>query len=140
MILGARALLTSPKLRFPTRPFGLRNCAWLKALNISTRNWTNWLSAIGNCFWMPNAKLFSPGPLIGARSEFPKNPRSVFWKQLVSRNWRLLRRLALARTPEQVRFGRCPTNGLPVRFGTVMKIGKPFENSPIVVTVQPPSA
>ena len=53
-----------------------------------------------------DAKLFRPGPLIGARSELPKKPCSVFSKQPVSMNWKLLRMLALLRSPTQERFGR----------------------------------
>src|ERR1700682_1299151 len=75
MMRGGLAVDTNPKevasLMFPC---GIPNCAWLKALKNSLRNWRLNLSVKCVSFWMLISQLLIPGPWKKRRLAAPSCP------------------------------------------------------------------
>ena len=66
---------------------GLSKFGWLKALNISVRNWKRKRSVMLNLLTIDVSKFHSPGPLNEPRETLPKVPASGIRKARGSNHW-----------------------------------------------------
>ena len=71
---GGFACVTNPNVPLFTLPSGVRNWAWLKALNSSARNSRFMPSLMSVSFSRAMSQLFSPGPEKKRRLAVPKVP------------------------------------------------------------------
>ena len=121
----------TPNVGEPTVVPGVWNCAWLKRLKISARNWRRGV----NFFDTDRSTFHRPGPKSVVRAALPSTPAGGATKQLVS-NHRAI--VGSDNFPSQTRSGLLPNHVPDWLVDMLIPSGYPLLALKIVLTCHPP--